>query len=134
RRGPQGGSRAVCGGDPAGARGARRRDGCGARAIEWAARASSPHTRGHPGAASGRCRQPKCGRGWLTSRHLVDADGRGEDQRVVLSGRDLDPVGVADPEPALGDLRDLVPVALVLVLVIDYVAFGPALVVVFVFD
>ena len=37
----------------------------------------------------------------LAARHLVDADGRGEDQRVVLSRGDLDPVCVANPEPAL---------------------------------
>src|SRR3954454_13053662 len=33
--------------------------------------------------------------------HFVDAHGRGEDERVVLPGRDLDPVRVAHAEPAL---------------------------------
>ncbi len=39
-------------------------------------------------------------------------------------GGDLDPVGVADPEPALGDLGDGVAVTLDLVLMIDEVALG----------
>jgi len=57
-------------------------------------------------------------------RHRVDDRGRGQDQDVVLAGHDLDPVGVADPEPPLGDLGDLVPVALDRVLVLDEVAVG----------
>ena len=60
----------------------------------------------------------------LAASHLVDADGCGEDERGVLSGGDLDPVGVAYPEPPLRRLRDLVPVALDLVLVVDDVALG----------
>jgi hypothetical protein len=36
-----------------------------------------------------------------TARHLVDAHRRGEDQRVVLAGGDLDPIGVAQPNPLL---------------------------------
>ena len=56
-------------------------------------------------------------------RHLVDANGDGDQEGVVLARPDLDPVGVAHTEPALGDLRDRVAVALDLVLVIDDVAF-----------
>ena len=37
----------------------------------------------------------------LGASHLVDADGSGQDQGVVLTGGDLDPVGVANAEPAL---------------------------------
>src|ERR1700733_10848124 len=58
------------------------------------------------------------------ARHLVDADDRRDDQSVVLAGRNLDPVRLADPEPALGDLGDLVAVALDLVFVIHDVALG----------
>jgi hypothetical protein len=51
--------------------------------------------------------------------HLVDAD-RGDDQEgVVLARRDLDPVGVAQAEPAFGDLRDGAAVSLDLVLVVS---------------
>jgi hypothetical protein len=55
-------------------------------------------------------------------RHLVDADREGDDQRVVLAGRDIDPVGVADTEPALRHLGDGVAAALDLVFVVDDVA------------
>jgi hypothetical protein len=50
--------------------------------------------------------------------HLVDADADSEDERVVLVRGDLDAVGIADSEPALGDLRDLVAASLDLVLVV----------------
>src|SRR4029453_15888349 len=42
---------------------------------------------------------------------VVDADGDGQHQGVVLAGDDGHAVGVADPEPALGDVghRDAVP-------------------------
>src|SRR5262249_31593463 len=70
----------------------------------------------------------------LAARHLVDADGRGQEQRVVLSRRDLNPVPVAAPAPALGDLRHLDRVALDLVLVIDDVALGAQLGVVLYLD
>src|SRR4051794_10196272 len=55
-------------------------------------------------------------------RHLVDADRDGEDQRVLLAFGDLDPVGVADAEPALRYLGDVVAAPLDLVLVVDDVA------------
>src|ERR1700751_5799905 len=55
----------------------------------------------------------------LAVGHLVDAHGGGQDQRVVLTRSDLDAVCVADPEPALGDLSDLVAVPFDLELVID---------------
>src|SRR5262249_35594105 len=54
--------------------------------------------------------------------HLVDTDGAGEDERVVLVWADLDAVRVAHPEPARRHLGHLVAVALELVLVIDDVA------------
>src|SRR4029450_11246739 len=48
---------------------------------------------------------------------VVDADGEGQDEGVVLAGDDGHAVGVADAEPALGDVghRDAVPGDLVLV-------------------
>src|SRR5262249_770849 len=49
-------------------------------------------------------------------------DRDGEDERVVLLGRDLDAVGLPDAEPAFRDLGDLVAAALDLVLVVDDVA------------
>src|SRR5262249_17784447 len=55
-------------------------------------------------------------------RQLVDANDRGDDQRVVLARLDLDSIGVARAEPALRDLGDLLAVALDLVLVLDEVA------------
>ena len=58
--------------------------------------------------------------------HLVDAHGRGQDQRVVLPRGDLDPVGLPHPEPPLGDLGHLVAVALDLEFVIDDVALRAA--------
>src|SRR3954469_24531736 len=58
----------------------------------------------------------------LSAAHLVDADGAGEDQRVVLTWRDLDPVGVTDAEPAFRDLGDLVAVAFEAELVVEDVA------------
>src|SRR5215217_735902 len=36
-------------------------------------------------------------------RHLVDTDGGGQDQEIVLPRRNLDPIGVAHPEPLLRD-------------------------------
>jgi hypothetical protein len=36
----------------------------------------------------------------LTLLHLVDARRDRQDQGIVLVGSDLDPVGLADPEPA----------------------------------
>ena len=51
--------------------------------------------------------------------HGVDHGGGGEDEDVVLAGEHLDSVGVADPEPPLGDLGDLVPVAFDRVFVVD---------------
>src|SRR5215469_9298074 len=56
--------------------------------------------------------------------HGVDDRGDGQHQDVVLTREHLDPVGVPDPEPALGDLGDLVVVALDRVLVVDDVAVG----------
>src|SRR5215471_20627510 len=56
--------------------------------------------------------------------HGVDHRGAGQDQDVVLTGGHLDPVGVPDPEPPLGYLGDLRPVALDGVLVVDKVALG----------
>ncbi len=44
--------------------------------------------------------------------HPVDADHNSRDQRVVLAGSNLDASGVPNPEPALGDLSDVVTVAL----------------------
>src|SRR5205823_1174872 len=75
-----------------------------------------------------RDRPPRRARGRAPERrasaatHLVDADGAGEDERVVLAGADLDPVGVAHPEPALRDLGHLVAVPLELVFMLDDVA------------
>jgi outer membrane protein assembly factor BamB len=51
--------------------------------------------------------------------HGVDHGGGGEDEDVVLAGEHLDAVGVADPEPPLGDLGDLMPVTFDRVLVVD---------------
>ena len=59
----------------------------------------------------------------LLPSHLVDAHRRGQDESVVLAGTDLDPVGIADSEPPLRDLRDRVAVALDFELVLDDVAF-----------
>jgi hypothetical protein len=50
-------------------------------------------------------------------RHLVDADGNGEDKGVVLPRCDFDTVGVPHAEPPTRNLGDLVSVALDLVLV-----------------
>ncbi len=58
------------------------------------------------------------------SADLVDTDRGRQDQGVVLAGGDLDSVRVADPEPALRDLRDLVAASLDLELVVDDVALG----------
>src|SRR6266480_5485678 len=55
----------------------------------------------------------------LAARHLIDADGRREDEGFVLTGCDLDSVGVPDPKPTLRDLGDLIALALDLVLVVD---------------
>src|SRR3954466_4679228 len=56
--------------------------------------------------------------------HAVDDSGHRQDQARLDAGLDLDAVGVGDPEPLLGDLGDLVAVALDLVLVVDDVALG----------
>src|SRR4051812_4659320 len=56
--------------------------------------------------------------------HRVDAHGDREHERLVLARRDLDPVGVANPEPLLRHLGHRVAVALDLVLVVDEVALG----------
>ena len=76
------------------------------------------HRRRHHGHGRrrGRPRRPRPG-GWRSCSVVVDADGDGQDQGVVLAGNDGHPVGVADPEPALGDVghRDAVPGDLVLV-------------------
>src|SRR3954463_12915990 len=50
--------------------------------------------------------------------HLVDADRRGQDQGVVLTRLDLDPVRIAGAEPALGHLRYLLAIALEVVVVV----------------
>src|SRR5207244_9735490 len=57
----------------------------------------------------------------FTLRERVDAHRDGEQQRGVLAGGDLDPVGLADAEPSLRDPSDGVAVALDLVLVVDEV-------------
>src|SRR4051794_10717728 len=89
---------------------------------------TSPGGSGFCGGEEAATRRTSRGRGLRPQRsvvgHLVDADRRGDDEGVVCAGRDLDPVAVADPEPALGDLGDLVAVALDLVLVVDDVALG----------
>src|SRR5205823_14923787 len=54
--------------------------------------------------------------------HRVDASCRREEQGVVLPGSYLDPIRVAEAKPALGDLGDLVTIALDLVLVVDDIA------------
>jgi hypothetical protein len=54
--------------------------------------------------------------------HGVEHSGRSEDQDVVLARGHLDTVGVPDPEPSLGHLGDLRPVAFDLILVVDDVA------------
>src|SRR4051812_14242760 len=63
-------------------------------------------------------------RGWSAPGHLVHAHSDGQDQGDVLVLSELDPVGVPDAEPLLGDLCDLVAVALDLVLVVEDVAMG----------
>src|SRR4051794_623638 len=63
----------------------------------------------------------------LIPRHLVDAHRCREDQSRALLRADLDPIRIADPEPALGDLSDLLATARDLVLVIDDVSLGPQL-------
>src|SRR5947209_13570613 len=57
--------------------------------------------------------------------HRVDHSGSSEDQDVVLTRRDLDTVGVPDPEPPLGRLGDPLPVPLDGVLMVDNVALDP---------
>src|SRR3954470_23426994 len=52
-------------------------------------------------------------------RQRVDGDGDREDQRHVLVGRDVDPVGLAHTEPLLRDRGHGIAVALDLVLVVD---------------
>ena len=54
--------------------------------------------------------------------HGVDDRGNGQEQHIILAGRDLDPVGIPGPEPSFGHLGDLGPVALDGVLVVDDVA------------
>ena len=54
--------------------------------------------------------------------HGVDDRGNGQEQHIILAGRDLDPVGIPGPEPSLGHLGGLGPVALDGVLVVDDVA------------
>src|SRR5258708_20681525 len=58
----------------------------------------------------------------LSACHRVHADRDGEDERGILFRRDLDAVGVADPEPVLGYGRGCVAVPLDLVLVVDHVS------------
>ncbi len=60
---------------------------------------------------------------WLVRQRLQCDDGR-EYERLVLIRLDLDPVGVADPKPLLGDMRHCVAVALDLVLMVDDVPVG----------
>ena len=48
----------------------------------------------------------------LAARHLVHGHSRGQDEDVVRARFDLHAVGVAHPEPFLGDLGHLVPVRL----------------------
>src|SRR4029079_16715415 len=51
-------------------------------------------------------------------RHLVDGNGRGQDERDIFVRTDLDAVRISDGEPALRDLGNLLAIALELVLVI----------------
>src|SRR5688572_9947289 len=53
--------------------------------------------------------------------HRVDADRDREHEPVVLAGRDLDAIAVADREPSLRHARDRIAIALDLVLVVDEV-------------
>ena len=57
----------------------------------------------------------------LAAAHVVERDGEGEQQRLVLARGDLDAVGVAHAEPLLGDAGDDVVAALDLVLVVEKV-------------
>ena len=54
----------------------------------------------------------------------VDADGDGDDERVVLARPDLHPVGVPDPEPLPGDPPHQPPVAGELPVLVREVAGG----------
>src|SRR3954454_12863521 len=96
----------------------RRRSAATRRAVS-AASSAPPGSRSM---SSSRRSPPSCDRSVVA--HLLDADGDGQDQPVVLVGLDLDPVRVAHAQPALGDLGDLLAVALDLVLVVDDVALG----------
>src|SRR5690349_3382520 len=102
-------------------------------AVGARGRAAARHTRSRQPAREQHSNPPRAKRiarldgetpAGLVVRHLVDADGRSEYQGLVLTGRDVDPVRVANAEPALGDLGDLVAVALDLVLMVDDVALG----------
>ncbi len=57
--------------------------------------------------------------------HLIDTDRDGDDQGATFCPpRYLDAIGVADAEPALRHVGDLVAVALDLVLVVDELPLG----------
>src|SRR3954454_7816173 len=72
-----------------------------------------------PGAWDGAAGPRTSTSGGSAVRHLVQGDGHGEQQRLVLTRADLDAVGLADPEPLLRDPRDRVAVPLDLVLVVE---------------
>src|SRR5205814_1039298 len=66
---------------------------------------------------------------WLAG-HLVDAHGDRQDEDIVLSGLDLHTVGIAHPEPLLGNLSHLLPALTDRVLMVENIALhfqvGPA--------
>src|SRR3954447_15447169 len=62
---------------------------------------------------------PSAAPGSVSAGQRVDRDGDRENERDVLTGRDVDAVGVPHAEPFLGDRGDRVAVALDLVLMID---------------
>lgn len=110
----------------------------------------SPCSRGPPTSHIGRAGNPAVARSWRSDvtlvdfrclsivrrpapggtpgfsapSHLVDTHRDGEDEWHVLVLGQLDAVGVADAEPLLRDLSDLLSVTLDLVFVIDDVAVG----------
>ena len=55
----------------------------------------------------------------LFSVNAVQAHRDADHQRVVLAGRHVDPVGVADPEPGPGDPRDGLPAVADLEVLVD---------------
>src|SRR4029077_7302620 len=90
-----------------------RRSGTGPRPASWASR------------CAGRPSPTDRGGLWLAPvglRELVDAHRRAQQQHLVLSRRDRDPVRLADREPALGDRGHELATGLDLVLVVEDVA------------